>query len=68
MMLQVISDYLQLLVHFIKDNLRRAIPYFHDDLVQWCLTVPAMWSEAAKSSMRQAAQAAGPLATSHSLF
>lgn len=31
----------------------------HPDQVQWCLTVPAMWSDAAKSTVRQAALRAG---------
>lgn len=45
---------------FIAAHLRTALgSVFHPDVVQWCLTVPAMWSEAAKSKMRRAACRAG---------
>ncbi len=45
---------------FICLHLRSALgPSFHPDVVQWCLTVPAMWSEAAKALMRDAACRAG---------
>lgn len=32
---------------------------FHPDEVRWCLTVPAIWDDAARNLMRQAAQEAG---------
>jgi anti-sigma factor RsiW len=45
---------------FISAHLRTALGHaFHADHVQWCLTVPAMWSEAAKAKMRRAACKAG---------
>ncbi|EFJ47801.1 hypothetical protein VOLCADRAFT_91779 [Volvox carteri f. nagariensis] len=38
---------------------------FHPDQVVWCLTIPAMWSDAAKDKMRQAAQRAGYFRTTN---
>ena len=31
----------------------------HEDSLLWCLSVPALWGEAAKATMRQAAVRAG---------
>lgn len=45
---------------FITGHLRRTLGSFFDaEQVQWCLKVPAMWSDAAKAKMRQAAHRAG---------
>jgi len=39
---RVASDFLRCLTTFVGDVLKRGVPFYHRDLVQWCLTVPAM--------------------------
>ncbi|GIQ87358.1 heat shock protein 70 family protein [Kipferlia bialata] len=56
----VIGDYLR----FLKQDVERVLMKQYDGIltlsnVQWCLSVPAMWTDRAKARMRQAAYLAG---------
>ncbi|KAJ8298863.1 hypothetical protein KUTeg_022923 [Tegillarca granosa] len=44
--------------HLLSDFDRRGIPYKNDD-IHWVITVPAIWTDAAKQFMREAANEAG---------
>lgn len=57
---EVVTDYLRFLWDYTKNDIRK----YHDDFeeiysLNVVLTVPAMWSPAAKEKTRQAARAAG---------
>jgi hypothetical protein len=57
----VIADYLRFMKEYTLQKLQNAFPMgnVHADLVQWCLTVPAMWTDEQKDAMRSAAHRAG---------
>jgi hypothetical protein len=57
----VIADYLRFMKDFTVRQLQGSYPgsNIHADLIQWCLTVPAMWADSQKSDMREAAYSAG---------
>ncbi|KAF8975557.1 hypothetical protein BGZ46_009043 [Entomortierella lignicola] len=55
-----ISDYLRAVhVHAIGEILKNSAAGFDQSHIQYCLTVPAMWTDAAKGVMRQTAIQAG---------
>ncbi|KAI8081779.1 uncharacterized protein BX664DRAFT_286040 [Halteromyces radiatus] len=55
-----VADYLQALHEHVLDDMTRGFAKnYHPDTFRYCLTVPAMWSDQAKNSMRQAAVRAG---------
>ncbi|KAH8556812.1 hypothetical protein BGW37DRAFT_474327 [Umbelopsis sp. PMI_123] len=55
-----ISDYLHLFHDHVMEELRKGFANnYHPDRFRYCLTVPAIWSDRAKTSMRQAAIRAG---------
>jgi len=63
----VIADYLRKLLEVLMDEIREK--YGNDvsiDNVLFCLTVPAMWSDRAKHSMRVAAEKAGMVQSRYS--
>ncbi|GLI60769.1 hypothetical protein VaNZ11_003001, partial [Volvox africanus] len=68
----VVTDFLAAVRKYILAHLAvQTLPQgFHPDRVMWCLTIPAMWSDAAKDKMRRAALRAGYIrtATSSSLM
>ena len=56
----LISDYLTQLKDLALDEIKTAtVGHLKDDEVLWCLTIPAIWKDAEKQLMRQAAQKAG---------
>ncbi|KAG2484372.1 hypothetical protein HYH03_016788 [Edaphochlamys debaryana] len=57
---QAAADYLGEMRKYIRDHLRRTagVTLSSDETV-WCLTLPAIWSDAAKARMREAAHRAG---------
>ena len=56
----LIVDYLRCISGFILSELRlRYGNHFGMDDVQWCLTVPAIWDEKAKQTMKACAEKAG---------
>ncbi|KAI7884680.1 hypothetical protein K492DRAFT_221324 [Lichtheimia hyalospora FSU 10163] len=58
--LQVVSDYLRALhQHTLQEITRGFAKNYHPDTFRYCLTVPALWSDKAKHTMRQAAVLAG---------
>ncbi|KAJ3358909.1 hypothetical protein GGF32_009920 [Allomyces javanicus] len=58
---KVIADYLRALAEAIREFVAHIDPnkYWNPYHVRWCLTVPAMWSDAANSKMRKAMCTAG---------
>ncbi|EFJ45277.1 hypothetical protein VOLCADRAFT_94503 [Volvox carteri f. nagariensis] len=57
---QAVADYLGEMRKYIREHLRRSAGVIlHSDELVWCLTVPAIWSDAAKARMREAAHRAG---------
>ncbi|KXZ46452.1 hypothetical protein GPECTOR_43g888 [Gonium pectorale] len=62
---QVVADFLTAVKRYILAHLTSTFlacpgPHaFHPDRITWCLTLPAMWSDAAKGRMRDAATRAG---------
>ncbi|CAM6123587.1 unnamed protein product [Calypogeia fissa] len=57
---RVIADYLQKLSEVIGDELKNKYGgHFSKKDIQWCLTVPAMWEDAAKQRMKKCAERAG---------
>ncbi|GIL49465.1 hypothetical protein Vafri_5802 [Volvox africanus] len=57
---QAVADYLGEMRKYLRDHLRRTLGVtLRSDEVVWCLTVPAIWSDAAKARMREAAHRAG---------
>ncbi|KAL6747224.1 hypothetical protein V8C86DRAFT_3201066 [Haematococcus lacustris] len=65
---QVIADYLKFLRNYVLEQLAREVGAAMARLenIQWCLTVPAMWSERSKALMRTAAVRAGLIRTADS--
>ncbi|KAF9167143.1 hypothetical protein DFQ26_005616 [Actinomortierella ambigua] len=58
--LDAISDYLRKFhVHIVKEAMKSFGTTYDQSHIQYCLTVPAMWSDRAKHVMRQAAVQAG---------
>ncbi len=57
--LKAISDYLRAMREFIFDTIKRQGIDPVAKSILWCLTVPAIWTDAAKDTMIQAAQYAG---------
>ncbi|KAK3247189.1 hypothetical protein CYMTET_43303, partial [Cymbomonas tetramitiformis] len=55
---KAISDYLRLLGNFAVEKVKEKTGWGLQH-IQWCLTVPAIWDDAAKAAMKRAAQAAG---------
>ncbi|CAM6123589.1 unnamed protein product [Calypogeia fissa] len=56
----VIADYLQKLSEVIDAELENKYGgHFSQKEIQWCLTVPAMWEDAAKQRMKKCAERAG---------
>ena len=49
----------ELMVFILSDMERKMSEKIRSEDVQWCLSVPAMWEEGAKSAMRTAAELAG---------
>ncbi|EFJ22077.1 hypothetical protein SELMODRAFT_416857 [Selaginella moellendorffii] len=57
---KVTVDYLRCISSFAKLQLKELYKnFFREEEVQWCLTVPALWDDAAKQNMRTFAEAAG---------
>lgn len=57
---QVVADYLRALhQHTLQEITRGFAKNYHPDTFRYCLTVPALWSDKAKHTMRQAAVLAG---------
>jgi molecular chaperone DnaK (HSP70) len=74
---QVISDFLWMLKEHCFKILRDAFAHalapakalandFPENLVQWCLTVPAIWTDDTKDAMREAVWKAGMISDKHS--
>ena len=58
--MDVISDFLRLISTHAMDHVRQQIgAHLTESDVQWCVTVPAMWTDKGKQSMAEAAQLAG---------
>ncbi|MEW5309674.1 MAG: hypothetical protein WDW38_001543 [Sanguina aurantia] len=62
------SDFLSLLRRFVVAHLGAAVASLlgmalTSDMIQWCITVPAQWSDAAKASVRSAAVRSGIILT-----
>ncbi|OKH41616.1 chaperone protein [Calothrix sp. HK-06] len=65
--LNLITDYLRLLKDLALKEIKGATAGFlKDSEVLWCLTIPAIWTDADKQLMRRAAQQAGLIGTSDS--
>lgn len=61
----VIADYLRFLKEFAWKDIQEATSgHLKDNEIRWCLTVPAIWTDADKQLMRRAAQKAGIIGTS----
>ena len=54
------------MVFILSDMERKMSEKIMGEYVQWCLSVPAMWDEGAKSAMRTAAEMAGMVQGPHS--
>ncbi|GCA65292.1 hypothetical protein KIPB_016781, partial [Kipferlia bialata] len=55
-----VADYLRFMHALIIEHLNTQYDGFvTQDDIQWCLTVPAMWTDRAKAQMREAAHMAG---------
>ncbi|KAI9006604.1 hypothetical protein CLU79DRAFT_779903 [Phycomyces nitens] len=58
--LEVIADYLRGLLEYTMPEIKRVQgSHFTQDKMMYCLTVPAIWSDQAKATMREAAIRAG---------
>ena len=56
----LIADYLRFIKDIFFEEIRELVgTSLRDDEIQWCLTVPAIWSDGEKQIMRLASQAAG---------
>jgi molecular chaperone DnaK (HSP70) len=61
----VIADYLRFLKDFAWEEITEATSgHLKEKEIRWCLTVPAIWTDADKQLMRRAAQKAGIIGTS----
>lgn len=60
LVLDLIADYLRLLKELVLKEITDATSgYLKDSEILWCLTIPAIWTDADKQLMRRAAQKAG---------
>ena len=60
LVLKIIADYLQCMKEFIRQDLDKATSgKLKEEEILWCLTIPAIWTDADKQLMRRAAQKAG---------
>ncbi|MDZ7966419.1 MAG: Hsp70 family protein [Nostoc sp. DedSLP03] len=58
--LDLISDYVKLLKELALEEIKNSTAgYLKDSEILWCLTIPAIWTNAEKQFMRKAAQKAG---------
>lgn len=58
--LDVIADYLNKIKDLALKNIKDdTVGYLKDSEILWCLTIPAIWTDAEKQLMRRAAQQAG---------
>lgn len=57
--LQAISDYLRELFKFSFGMMKKSLGHVDESSLRFCLTVPAVWTEKAKITMREAAIQAG---------
>ncbi|KXZ53293.1 hypothetical protein GPECTOR_7g1187 [Gonium pectorale] len=57
--LQAVADFLGEMRKYLRDHLRRTGVILKSEDATWALTVPAIWSDAAKTRMREAAFRAG---------
>ncbi|MEW5309675.1 MAG: hypothetical protein WDW38_001544 [Sanguina aurantia] len=62
--LMAAADFLSLFRRTVMLHLGRAVASalnvtMHSDMIQWCITVPAQWSDASKATVRNAALRAG---------
>lgn len=65
LVLDVIADYLRHLKDFVWEDIQKATSgRLQKHEIRWCLTVPAIWTDADKQLMRRAAQKAGLIDTS----
>lgn len=59
-LVDLVSDYLKKLKEMALADVKEATSgHLRESEIRWCLTVPAIWSDADKQLMRQAAQMAG---------
>ncbi|OAD75314.1 hypothetical protein PHYBLDRAFT_143569 [Phycomyces blakesleeanus NRRL 1555(-)] len=62
--LNVLTDYLRIFYKYVEINIKTTIGItFNADEFMFCLTVPAMWNDQAKATMREAALQAGIIKT-----
>ncbi|MEY3199266.1 MAG: hypothetical protein RJA13_1224 [Bacteroidota bacterium] len=65
LVVDIIADYLRFLKDFVWKDIQEATSgHLKESEIRWCLTVPAIWTDADKQLMRQAAQKAGIIGTS----
>jgi hypothetical protein len=65
LVIDLIADYLKFLKEFALKDIKEATSgYLKENEIRWCLTVPAIWTDADKQLMRRAAQKAGLIGTS----
>lgn len=65
--IDLIADYLRFLKDFAFKKIKDEVgDYFKENEILWCVTVPAIWSNANKQLMRRAAERAGLISTSES--
>jgi molecular chaperone DnaK (HSP70) len=63
--LDVIADYLRFMYGFAREELDNVTSgILKDEEILWCLTIPAIWTDADKQLMRRAAQKAGLISES----
>ncbi|KXZ53291.1 hypothetical protein GPECTOR_7g1185 [Gonium pectorale] len=56
---QAVADFLAAMLRYLRGHLRRTGVILNPEEATWALTVPAIWSDAAKARMRKAAHLAG---------
>ena len=54
--IEVFSACIRYLKEHLENNCRLAIPDLRPDDIRWVLTVPAIWNDASKQFMREAAE------------
>jgi molecular chaperone DnaK (HSP70) len=65
LVVNLISDYLRFIKDLALEEIReRTAGHLLNEEILWCLTVPAIWTDAEKYLMRQAARKAGLIGTS----
>ncbi len=58
--IDLVADYLRCIKEYaLRDLKRQTVGILMDDEILWCLTVPAIWTNADKQMMREAAEKAG---------